>query len=246
MPVVAVPPSHWAPSWVLGLKNGRQHRTHQARPSHNGGWRLPAYRPKPFRSEVQSTIERRSHRQSQRTLCRTHGSQQIFILDTPTYSATGEGMNSHPLGMHPRTEIDDGGELVGIRFLACGEQRVHLRDQSLDIGTLPRTLSGKHGPACPDDIAVPCPFGVPDASPALLVSVAGERSYQSGARAGGTSGSLRQLGRDNSSVETGADLLSLVTTIRTSSRGVGSGHMEVDVQEIKARHFLTAAKMAWL
>ncbi len=65
--------------------NGKQQRRHQARPSHNRGWRLPTYRPKPFRSEVQSTIERRSHRQgSQRTLCRTYGSQPIFILDTTT------------------------------------------------------------------------------------------------------------------------------------------------------------------
>lgn len=51
-------PSHWASSWVLGLPaNGNQHRRHQARPSHNRGWRLLTYRPKPFRSEVRSTIE---------------------------------------------------------------------------------------------------------------------------------------------------------------------------------------------
>jgi hypothetical protein len=69
-----VPPSHWASSWVLGLPaNGKQHRRHHARPSHNRGWRLPTFRPKPVRSEVQSTTEGRSHRQrSQRTVCRTH------------------------------------------------------------------------------------------------------------------------------------------------------------------------------
>jgi hypothetical protein len=65
--------------------NGKQHRRYQARLSHNRNMRLPIYRHGLFRSEVQSTIERRSHRQGfQRDLCRTYGSPQIFISGITT------------------------------------------------------------------------------------------------------------------------------------------------------------------
>lgn len=58
-----VPPSHRASSWVLGLlANGNRHRRRQARLRRNRGWRLPTYRPNPFPSDVQSTIEMRPHR----------------------------------------------------------------------------------------------------------------------------------------------------------------------------------------
>lgn len=57
-------PSHWASSWVLGLPAiGQQHRRHQARVSLNRGLRSPMYLPRFFRSDTQSTIESRSHRE---------------------------------------------------------------------------------------------------------------------------------------------------------------------------------------
>jgi len=54
-----VPRLNWASSWVVGLPaNGKHHRRRQAWPSHNRGWRLPTHRSRPFRSEVQGTIEK--------------------------------------------------------------------------------------------------------------------------------------------------------------------------------------------
>jgi mannose-6-phosphate isomerase len=49
----------FAEGWVVGLPaNGKHHRRRQALPSHSRGWILPKHRPRPFRSEVQGTIEK--------------------------------------------------------------------------------------------------------------------------------------------------------------------------------------------
>src|SRR5581483_9820356 len=44
-----------------------------------------------------------------------------------------KGMNSHPLSMDPRTQIDDGSKLVGVQFVINWKQEIELRNQILKL-----------------------------------------------------------------------------------------------------------------